>query len=77
MWHLRKEMPFRRHQHYQSTNEPRVTSYTPLLREQFQAASAPYAKAWSSSWIGWDQRNRQEYCIKDTEWQVEAQSGTI
>ena len=77
MWYLRKEVPFRCHQHHQSTNKPGVASYAPLLCKQFQAASASYAKTWTSPGASWNERNRQEYCLEDTQWQIEAKPGTI
>ena len=77
MWYLCQEVPLQRHQHHQSTHEPRVPSNSPLFGQQLQATSAAYATARTGFGLGRNKRDWEEYRVEDTQWQAEAQSGSI
>lgn len=77
MWYLCQEVPLQRHQHHQSAYEPGITSDPPLLSQQLQATSATHATTGAGSRLGGNQRNWKEYCVEDTQWQIEAQSWSV
>lgn len=77
MWYLCQKVPLQRHQYHQPAYQSRITGDSSLLSKQFQATSAAYATAGAGSRLGGYQRDWEEYCIEDTQWQIEAKLGSI